>query len=357
MIPQFSSGYIRLAEGMSLTLPRAVREHAADLTLSNDHPCVYRFGLIEVDFHAGELRKAGLRIHMQDQPLQVLSILLRHPGEIVSREEFRRQLWPADTFVDFDHGLNSAMKRLRDVLDDDPERPRFVETIPRHGYRFIAPIMETAITTVSVGGSPAWVRTVLPAPKSDLGMPTTVEYPRAEGMGFRRPEGRVEWKPWLIILTISALVLGAVAVGLYRATYEQRRLASPSRIVLAVLPFRDLTAVPAQSFVAEGMTQELITHLDKLDPEHVVVSTRAPLDSDREYKRSRPGGDLPVQYVLDGSTRLQGDHLRVSVQLIEVNEQRYVWAESYDERVTDLLQTQAAIATEISAAIRQKLLP
>ncbi|MGC2110273.1 MAG: winged helix-turn-helix domain-containing protein [Candidatus Korobacteraceae bacterium] len=100
----------------------------------------YRLGAFEVDFRSGELRKSGLRIRIQGQPLQVLSILLRRPGRIVTREEFQNLLWPGGTFVDFDHGLNTAIKRLRDALDDNPERPRFIETLPRHGYRFIGPV-------------------------------------------------------------------------------------------------------------------------------------------------------------------------------------------------------------------------
>ena len=123
------------------------------------------FRRIEVDFHAGELRKAGLRVRVQDQPLQVLSILLRHSGEIVSREEIRKSLWSADTFVDFDHGLNSAVKRLRVALDDDPDHPLFVETIPRHGYRFIAPVTESAIPTAKIGGTTTRIRSVSIPPK------------------------------------------------------------------------------------------------------------------------------------------------------------------------------------------------
>lgn len=344
---------------MSSIPPSAVREHPADLTLSLTHPCVYRFGPIEVDFRAGELRKAGFRIRMQDQPLQVLSILLRNPGEIVTREEFRKLLWPADTFVDFDHGLNSAVKRLRDALGDDPDRPLFVETIPRHGYRFIASITDTTPASINFGGTVAAECAPPLAAGWSPATPATVENRVSDGIDLTRAQGLSAWNPWLIILAVSALVLGAVAVALYRANNEPRRVASRPNIVLAVLPFRDLTAVPGRNFVAEGMTQELITHLDKLDPERVMVSARAAIDSDREYKSDRSGnaGDFEVQYVLDGSTRLQGDHLRVSVQLIEVSDQRYLWAESYDETVADLLQTQAAIATEISAAIRQKLVP
>lgn len=101
---------------------------------------VLRFGVFEADLQEFQLRRDGLRIRLQEQPFQILSILLDHPGETVTREELRRRLWPADTFVDFDHSLNSSIKKLREALGDDSENPRFIETLHRRGYRFIAPV-------------------------------------------------------------------------------------------------------------------------------------------------------------------------------------------------------------------------
>ena len=98
-----------------------------------------RFGLFELDLRSGELLNHGRRVRLQDQPLQILALLLEHPGEVVTREELKRRLWPTETFVDFDQGLNAAMKRLREALGDDADHPVYVETLPRHGYRFIAP--------------------------------------------------------------------------------------------------------------------------------------------------------------------------------------------------------------------------
>ena len=102
-------------------------------------PRLVKFGVYELDLHSGELRKSGARLSLQQQPLQLLSVLLEQPGELVTREELRKRLWPDDTFVDFEHGLNAAVKRLRDTLGDSADSPRFVETVPRRGYRFIAP--------------------------------------------------------------------------------------------------------------------------------------------------------------------------------------------------------------------------
>lgn len=318
-------------------------------------PRTYRFGMVEVDFHAGELRRAGLRIHMQDQPLQVLSILLRHPGETVSREEFRKSLWPADTFVDFDHGLNSAMKRLRDALDDDPDRPRFVETIPRHGYRFIAPVTNATIPEVRHAVTADWARAEQTPPGLAAEPAATTKHTPQDNIEHPRPAS--PWRPALIAPAIGALVLVAAAVVMVLVPRVQPRSGPYPRVVLAVLPFRHLTAVPAQGFVAEGMTQALITHLGKLDSEQIVVSARTPLNRDQNGKMSASdiASDPGVGYVLDGSTQLEGNHLRVSVQLIAVRDQSYVWTESYDETAADVLQAEASIATQISDAIRRKL--
>src|SRR5215471_14465997 len=105
---------------------------------------VFRFGLFEADLRAGELRKSGTRLRLQEQPWQVLVALLEHAGQVVTRDELRERLWPTDTFVDFDHSLNIAINKVRDALGDDAAKPRFVETVPRRGYRFIAPVESVA---------------------------------------------------------------------------------------------------------------------------------------------------------------------------------------------------------------------
>ena len=111
-------------------------------------PRIVRFGSFEADLYTRELRKRGLKLKVQEQPFQVLAMLLARPGELVTREEIRSRLWPGETFIDFDHGLNAAVRRLRDALNDNAETPRFVETLPRRGYRFIAPVENRAIEPV-----------------------------------------------------------------------------------------------------------------------------------------------------------------------------------------------------------------
>lgn len=338
---------------MASKLSNAFRAHSAHIPFDYGSAYGYRFGTVEVDFRVGELRKSGMRIRIQDQPLQVLSILLRQPGEIVPREEFRALLWPADTFVDFDHGLNSAVKRLRDALDDDPENPRLIETIPRHGYRFIAPVVE-----LTAGGETVLREARAGAemsPPADQAEPT-VGTNSSLDPGSNAPT-RSHPRIWSLALIAAFLLIGGVFVGIHDRPAGARPITTRPPMMLAVRPFRDLSAAPSHGLIAEGMTQVLITHLGKLDPAQVVVSARAPVEAYKSGKKtaSSSGGEAGVDYILDGSTHLQGSHLRISVQLIRASDQSYVWAESYDDTADDVLQAQADIAAQITLAIRQKL--
>ncbi|HEY2904804.1 MAG TPA: winged helix-turn-helix domain-containing protein, partial [Vicinamibacterales bacterium] len=121
-------------------------------------PELFRFGVFEVDLRAGELRKRGVRVRIQDQPFQILSMLLERRGEVVSREELQKRLWSADTFVDFDLGLNKAINKIRDVLGDSAESPRFVETLPRRGYRFLAEVVVVGAAPAAKAGTAAPIR-------------------------------------------------------------------------------------------------------------------------------------------------------------------------------------------------------
>jgi TolB-like protein/DNA-binding winged helix-turn-helix (wHTH) protein len=345
---------------MPSKLPSVIRPPSSHIPFDYGHPFGYRFGTLEVDFHVGELRKSGMRIRIQDQPLQVLWILLRQPGEIVTREEFRSLLWPADTFVDFDHGLNSAVKRLRDALDDDPENPRLIETIPRHGYRFIAPVSEIA------AGHAGSRDGVFPEACAGVEHPSSTQEARAATAGVDSKSGfdsgsnaspRSRSRIWAFALTAACLLIGGFFAGVYDRPARARPVSPPPPVTLVVLPFRDLSAAPSHGLIAEGMTQILITHLGKLDPAQVVVSAQASVDPYKSGKKPAAisGSEAGVEYVLNGSTQLQGSHLRISVQMMKTGDQTYVWAESYDDTADDLLRAQADIAAQITTAIRQKL--
>lgn len=190
-----------------------------------------RFGLFEADLSTSELRKNGLKIKVQEQPFQILALLLEHRGELVTREELRKVLWPGDTFVDFNVGLNVAVKKLRDAIGDSAENSRFVETIPRHGYRFISPVEEVA--QVGETSSPS-----------------------------KKPGRTVIWT--CMLATAGALILlFGLNAGRLRSHFWQRPKASLIRSI-AVLPLENLSGGSTQNYFADGMTDALTTDLAEI---------------------------------------------------------------------------------------------
>ena len=329
----------------------ATRSHGSHTPLDYGQAFGYRFGTVEVDFQAGELHKSGLRIRVQDQPLHVLAILLRHPGQIVTREEFRALLWNADTFVDFDHGLTSAVTKLRCALDDDPEHPRFIETVPRHGYRFIAPVVKMSaapalVRNGTLAGACGEVKDWLSAKSAEPKLAPTSDFERRSSV--TQPS---HFWIWSIVLSATCLLVGGLFVGIHT---RARSMVSRRPVTLAVLPFRNLSPQSSRGLIAEGMTQVLITHLGDLNATEVVVSAR-PQVGTFDGKITN-GNDAATDYVLKGGIQMQGSHLRVSVQLIRASDQSYVWTESYDDSSDDVLQAQTDIASQITAALRQKLI-
>ncbi len=292
-------------------------------------PSIVRFGAYEARLGSGELYKDGHRIKLQDQPFQVLALLLERPGELVTREELRQKLWPTDTFVDFDTGLNSAIKRLRDALNDSADEPRYIETLPRRGYRFIYPV--NGLAPVQTGAAPEAV----PALQARL----------------RR---RAIW-----------MVAGIVAAALVTAGYFAREGlwsgAQPParRVMLAVLPFENLSGDPEQEYFSDGLTEEMITELGRLQPEGLGVIART---SAMQYKKK--GGDvrriareLGVDYILEGSVRREGGRVRISAQLVAARDQTHLWAESYERDLAGVFTVQKDVARALSQQIQLKLTP
>src|SRR6266536_3130944 len=228
-------------------------------------PIRLRFGVFEVDLRAGELRKHGVRLRLQEQPFQVLAMLLERPGQTVTREELRSRLWTAETFVDFDHGVNKAVNRIRDALGDSATSPRFVETVARRGYRFIADV------TVAEGSPPAKAEaTTGDLVLEDESVASVTAPPSARGLRRRYP--------WMI--TGVALALASVVVIAWAL---QSRAPQPAPIrSLAVLPLENLSGDNSQEYFADGMTDELIATLGHISALRVISRT-----SVMPYKRAR----------------------------------------------------------------------
>lgn len=300
-------------------------------------PPILRFGVFEVNFSAQQLRKHGIRVRLAGQPLAILAMLLERPGEVVTREEMQGRLWASDTFVDFEHSLNSAIKKLRAALGDIPENSRYVETVPRVGYRFIAPVQ------------------VIPASEnSESGDAVSAELSRGT---VELQQEQTSHRRWPVLLGICTIFLTAVG-GFYG--WSRSRAHSPSsgvRVMLAVLPFENLTGDAGQEYFSDGLTEEMIVQLGHLDPLHLGVIART---SVMHYKRGQQkldqiGRELGVQYVLEGSVRRDADKVRISAQLIQIKDQTRLWAKQYDRELSNLLVLQGEIAQDIASGIQLTL--
>jgi TolB-like protein/DNA-binding winged helix-turn-helix (wHTH) protein/Tfp pilus assembly protein PilF len=301
--------------------------------LSNpaDLPRLLRFGQFELDLRTAEIYKEGKRIKLQEQPCQVLTLLIERPGELVSREELRKKLWPNDTFVDFDHGVNIAINKLRDALGDSPEKPRFIETLPRRGYRFIAPV---DAPKTSRGGEPPAQVTSSPAGHAGSGSIT-----------------------WRRALLPALLALSLVVVFFSFARYWRGRSAANSIRSLAVLPFENFSGDPNQEYFVDGMTDELTTNLAKIKSLRVISRTSA-----MKYKNVRTplaeiARTLRVDAVVEGSIVRSGDKLRITAQLIDARTDRHLWAENYNRDLRDVVAVQDEVARRIAQEIRATVTP
>jgi TolB-like protein/DNA-binding winged helix-turn-helix (wHTH) protein/Flp pilus assembly protein TadD len=309
-----------------------------------------RFGAFEVDLRSGELRKHGLRVKLQDQPFQILALLLERPGEVITREELQRQLWPADTFVDFDVGLNTAIKRLRDALGDTAESPRYVETVPRRGYRFVASVKDAASLPLSTSPPQDSLPEAAQAPT----------FPPAEPISktsAARPtpqlQPRMRWVGVLALVVILATLAGLNVSKLRHPLF--RRPAAGRIRSIAVLPLENLSRDPDQEYFADGMTEALITDLSKIGELRVISRT-----SVMHYKGSRKtlpeiARELNVDAMIEGAVLRSGNRVRITAQLIEASTDRHLWAESYERDLRDLLTLQGEVAREVAREVHIKL--
>jgi len=287
---------------------------------------VVRFATFEVDLRAGELRKGGIKLKLGGQPFQVLGILLERPGEVVTREELQKRLWP-DSFVDVDHNLNTAINKIRDVLGDSAENPRFVETLARRGYRFIRAVNGTE--------QPRVVEV-----KPSRGLRSLI-FPVAFGL--------------LAVFGITAVLLSVNLHG-----WRDRLFAGPARPqirALAVLPLANLSGDAEQEYFADGMTEALITELGKISVPRVISR-----QSIMQYKGSKKplseiARELNVDAVLEGTVERSGDRVRVIVRMGQVSPEGQLWSNQYNRDIRDLLRLQDEIARAVTDEVQIKLKP
>lgn len=289
-----------------------------------------RFADFEVDLQAGELCKQGQKMKIQQQPFEILVLLLDSSGEVVTREELHHKLWPADTFVDFDDGLNTAINRLRHALGDSAENPQFIETLARRGYRFIAPVD-------GVGADQG----VRPNEGAHVGAP------------LRRPR--------LLALAGAALVaLVALLFGLNVGGWKERlltRIRSPRIESIAVLPLENLTGDPSQEYFVDGMTDALITDLAQISA--LKVTSRTSVLRYKGEKKSLPAiaRELGVDAVVEGTVTRAGNRVRIDAQLVQAASDRHLWAQSYERELRDILALQGEVTRAIATAVEAKLTP
>ena len=282
------------------------------------------FGAYEADLRSGELLKNGNRVRLQAQPFELLAMLLERPGELVTREEICQKLWSGDTFVDFDRSLGTAVNKIRDVLNDSATEPRFVETLPRRGYRFIA--------TVSPVMDPPDAERVLSSPREDV-------------LGNQTPEVRkVAWA-----VGVAALLVCGLGAWYF--------LRPPLIRSIAVLPLVNSSDEPGQQYFAYAVADELITNLAQIGSIRVLSHTSTVSYAGSNKSAPQIARELGVDALVEGSVVRSGNRVRMTAQLIRAASDSHLWAHTYDLDISDILTVQGTLAREIADSIRARLTP
>ncbi len=309
---------------------------------------VVRFGVFELDTRSGELRRHGLKVRLPDQSFQILNLLLSRPGEVVTREELRNAVWTAQTFVDFEAGLNSAVRKLRDALDDSADNPRFVETLPRRGYRFVASVSVPASPSVEVepvvdlATVPA--RVVQPSPLVPTPSPITTLAPMPGPARGRRRLTRNA----ALVLGVLIAATAATAFQWWRSSGVAARPAPMGSLV--VLPFENLTGDPAQDAFAATVTDAVTAHLAQVEGIDVISRTSARQFSTIDKPLKVIAAELAVNGVVIGTVARSGSAVDITVHLIRGATERDVWTRTYHGDLSRLMGLQQRIASDIAVA-------
>jgi TolB-like protein/DNA-binding winged helix-turn-helix (wHTH) protein len=302
----------------------------------NSRPRGYRFGLFELDLVSQRLLRQDQVVRIQEKPFQLLAALVENAGEVISREQLRARLWPSDTFVQFDDNLNTTVKRAREALSDSAERPRYIETVPRRGYRFIPPVER------------------LPAePERPALLHTQSTLSRSS------PSVSLGWA--FVLLAVAFLAAGSGYLfhrQSHAFSFSQNEI-SQNKIMLAVLPFRNLSGSSEQDYLSDGFTEELIAHLGRLAPRKLGVIAESSVAGMQNPMGniSRVGHDLGVSYILEGSVSRIDGQVNVTARLVQVSDQTQAWTETYARPAQELLTIERDVAKSIAEALAIRLLP
>ncbi len=307
-----------------------------------------RFGEFELNIRTGELVSIGTapaeagsaKVLLREQPFRILRILVERQGKIVTRQEIQQILWPGDTVVEFDRSINVAMAILRKALADDADHPKYIETLARRGYRLIAPVEWQESSTAA----------------RDLLEPQADTLPKVDGQVGEREPRAPRYSRKAAVLGASALILVFVGYLSWRH-FRDVTPPRPGKIMLAVLPFENLTGDPNKEYLADGLTEETISQLGRLNPEQLGVIARTSVMGykHKDERLDQIGRDLSVQYVLENSLRQSGEHLRITSQLLQVKDQSHLWSHDYDYRAQDILTVQDDVAKAVAREIQLRL--
>ena len=320
----------------------------------------------ELDLRPRRLRRGGRVLKLERIPLEILLLLLERPGEIVAREEIVARIWGADVFLDTDNSIRGAIRKIRQVLKDDPEQPRFIQTVTGRGYRFIAPVVspgnegsaELIGPDAPVARTDAQRAVLQPGDGSqDNGLhvvdepePAAAEFPIAEGApvpGHRRS------RTWLLVGVAALAILGLVALPAWWRWRARLPAVSQPKTVLAVLPFDNLSGNADQEFFSDGLTEEMISQIGKLNRDRLIVIARSSIAKYKDSKQTAKeiGRELNADYLVQGSVRGSPDRVRITVELIDAKKQTDVWTESYDRELKDVLAVQDSVVRSIANEI------
>jgi TolB-like protein/DNA-binding winged helix-turn-helix (wHTH) protein/Flp pilus assembly protein TadD len=309
------------------------------------------FGAIELDLTTGELRSTETpdpnhKVLLREQVFQVLRMLVEREGKIVTREEIKSTLWANETVVDFDHSINATIKALRRALGDSADSPRYIETLARRGYRLMLPVryLESLPATAS-------------EKDRERREPSVAEMSQNAARVQEKVQRQIKPHWWKAAVVLASVVILA---GVGDISWRHFRATAPTmsdKIRLAVLPFQNLTGDPNKDYLADGLTEEMISQLGRLDPERLGVIARTSVMGykHKDERLDQIGRDLSVQYVLENSLRESGDHIRLTAQLIQVKDQTHLWSQDYDYPVKDILYVEDDVAKAVAREIRVRL--